>query len=123
MRELIADLFAALRLFLAPGVGRRGKPSPLTPLRRRALALITPDTEPEPAAPVAVEQDDTEQPGEELVWGPLVRPYIDPAAWRAELDEMQRQYERREALRAVAEGKPDPGYTYPGAQRLAVAGV
>ncbi|MFD8749744.1 hypothetical protein ACFV0O_01960 [Kitasatospora sp. NPDC059577] len=48
-------------------------------------------------------------------------PYVDHAAWRAELDEMQRQYERREALRAVAEGQPDPGYTYPGAQHLAGA--
>ncbi|AXI80448.1 hypothetical protein [Peterkaempfera bronchialis] len=60
--------------------------------------------------------------------GPLVRPYIDHAAWRAELDEMQRQYEeqqrqkeRREALRAVAEGLPDTGYSYPGAHCLAGA--
>ncbi|MFI1524874.1 hypothetical protein [Kitasatospora cineracea] len=53
--------------------------------------------------------------------GPLIRPHIDHAAWRAELDEMQRQYERREALRAVAEGQPDPGYTFPGAHTLAGA--
>ncbi|WP_033825224.1 hypothetical protein [Kitasatospora sp. MBT63] len=60
--------------------------------------------------------------------GPLVRPYVDHTAWLAELDEMQRQYEereqqreRREALRAVVMGKPDPGYTYPGAHTLAGA--
>ncbi|MFE4972498.1 hypothetical protein ACFRAR_10290 [Kitasatospora sp. NPDC056651] len=54
--------------------------------------------------------------------GPLVRPYIDHGAWLAELDEMQREYEkqreRREALCAVAEGRPDTGYTYPGAHTL-----
>lgn len=123
MRELIADLFAALRLFLASGAGRRGKPSPLAPLRRRTLALITPKPEQEPGTSEEAEQSEPEHADDELMWGPLVRPYVDHAAWRAELDEMQRQYERREALRAVAEGKPDPGYTYPGAQRLAVAGV
>ncbi|KJK57405.1 hypothetical protein [Saccharothrix sp. ST-888] len=120
MRELIADLFAALRLFLAPGTGSRGKPSPLAPLRRRALALI-PEPKAEPATPAAAEPAHPEQSGEDLEWGPLVRPYVDHATWRAELDEMQRQYERREALRAVAEGMSDPGYTYPGAQRLAGA--
>ncbi|MGX4737080.1 hypothetical protein [Kitasatospora griseola] len=60
--------------------------------------------------------------------GPLVRPYIHHAAWLAELDEMQREYEemqrqrvRREALRAVVLGLPDTGYTYPGAHTLAGA--
>ncbi|MFJ6774698.1 hypothetical protein ACIQOV_27700 [Kitasatospora sp. NPDC091257] len=58
---------------------------------------------------------------ERLYMGPLVRPHVDHDAWRAGLDEMQRQYHRREALRAVAEGLPDPGYTYPGAHTLARA--
>ncbi|WP_457031148.1 hypothetical protein [Kitasatospora sp. P5_F3] len=53
--------------------------------------------------------------------GPLVRPYVDHDAWRAELDEMERQFRRREALRAVAEGLSDPGYTYSGAHTLAGA--
>ncbi len=60
--------------------------------------------------------------------GPLVRPYVDHAAWRAELDAMQREFEereqqrvRREALRAVVMGQPDPGYTFPGAHTLAGA--
>ncbi|MGK4580563.1 hypothetical protein [Kitasatospora sp. HPMI-4] len=53
----------------------------------------------------------------------LVRPYIDREAWRAELDEMQRQFARREALRAAGAGLPDPGYTYPGAHTLAGAVV
>lgn len=56
-----------------------------------------------------------------LHMGPLVRPHIDHDARRAGLDEMQRQYDRRETLRAVAEGLPDPGYTYPGAHTLARA--
>ncbi|WP_170305146.1 hypothetical protein [Kitasatospora viridis] len=32
--------------------------------------------------------------------------------------ERQRQQERCAALRAVANGEPDPGYTYPGAHYL-----
>ncbi|MGY0460885.1 hypothetical protein C7C46_24120 [Streptomyces tateyamensis] len=105
MRHLIARaLRAALRLILPARGQHRAVPA-----------------EPEPAA-LAVTSDPAqsapEPADEELEWGPLVRPYVDPAAWRAELDEMERQYERREALRAVAEGQPDPGYTYPGAHYL-----
>ncbi|MBP0452980.1 hypothetical protein J5Y04_26040 [Kitasatospora sp. RG8] len=109
MRHLIARaLRAALRLVLPARGQHRAVPAEPEPA---ALAVTS-----DPAAQSVPEPAD-----EELVWGPLVRPYVDPAAWRAELDEMQRQYERREALRAVAEGQPDPGYTYPGAQCLAGA--
>lgn len=46
---------------------------------------------------------------------PIIRPYV--PAWERE---QQRQEERRAALAAVATGKPDPGYTYPGAHAVRV---
>ncbi|GAA1963410.1 hypothetical protein GCM10009738_43500 [Kitasatospora viridis] len=62
------------------------------------------------------------------VSGSPSRPHVDHGAWLAELDTMeaeyaaeqerQRQQERCAALRAVANGEPDPGYTYPGAHYL-----
>ncbi|MGW2540954.1 hypothetical protein ACWC5I_08780 [Kitasatospora sp. NPDC001574] len=56
----------------------------------------------------------------------LVRPYVHWDTWRAELDameaarkaEQERQRERLAALWAIANGEPDPGYTFPGAHYL-----
>ncbi|MFB7470087.1 hypothetical protein [Kitasatospora sp. NPDC056184] len=106
MRHLIArTLRATLRLVLPARGQHRAVPATLEPIR-------TTDAEQCPA-PRAEEENPYA--------GPLVRPYVDPGAWRAELDEMQRQYEQREALRAVAEELPDTGYTFPGAHTLAGA--
>ncbi|MFJ9445337.1 hypothetical protein ACIRRH_26250 [Kitasatospora sp. NPDC101235] len=96
------------------GRHRANDPRPATAATPRHRKLdpkaITPEPAPEP---------------DRLYMGPLVRPHIDHGTWLAELDEMQRQYEerrrqceRRAALRAVALGLPDTGYTYPGAHTL-----
>lgn len=45
----------------------------------------------------------------------IIRPYV--LAWERE---QERQEARRAALAAVAAGRPDPGYTYPGAHALRV---
>ncbi|BAJ26564.1 hypothetical protein KSE_07240 [Kitasatospora setae KM-6054] len=101
---------------------------------RTALGLVLPargqhravPATPEPIRTTGAEQRPAPWVEEENPYaGPLVRPYVDRAAWRAELDEMQRRYEemqrqreRRAALRAVVMGQPDPGYTYSGAHAL-----
>ncbi|MFF2618116.1 hypothetical protein [Kitasatospora sp. NPDC058046] len=102
-----------LRLLL-PAHGQHRAPQPFAaPMVPARLPVSEPST-PAPCEP-------TPEP-ERQYMGPLIRPHIDHAAWLAELDEMQRDYnerqrqrERREALRAVARNRPDTGYTYPGA--------
>lgn len=63
------------------------------------------------------------QEGSDLLrWVPIHPPFsgqFSPVAERwTDLEEMQRQFERREALRAACDGLPDPGYTYPGAHGI-----
>ncbi|MFE4516356.1 hypothetical protein ACFRMQ_19415 [Kitasatospora sp. NPDC056783] len=117
MRHLIVTLIRRALVLCLPARGQhRAVPAPAAPV---------PAPAPEPSTPAPYEP--TPEP-DRLSTGPLVRPYIDHDAWRAELDDMQRDYnerqrqrERREALRAVGEGRPDTGYTYPGAHTLAGA--
>ncbi|MED7951058.1 hypothetical protein PUR61_04825 [Streptomyces sp. BE20] len=110
MRHLIARaLRTALRLVLPAHGQHRAAP-------------VAPEPTPKPirAVPAGLSLAPWVEP-ENWNASPLVRPYVDRAAWLAELDEMQRQYERREALRAVAEKLPDTGHTFPGAHTLAGA--
>ncbi|MFJ2806156.1 hypothetical protein [Kitasatospora sp. NPDC087271] len=113
MRHLIAlALRTALRLVLPA----RGQHCAVSAEPRPVLAAV--------AAPITARRADYETP----YVSALVRPYVDRNAWLAELDAMQREFEereqqraRREALRAVVAGQPDPGYTFPGAHTLAGA--
>ncbi|MFJ3218337.1 hypothetical protein ACIPLC_20755 [Kitasatospora sp. NPDC086801] len=113
MRHLIAVALRAVLRLVLPARGQH-----------RAVSA-----EPKPipaavAAPVITRRADYEAP----FVSALVRPYVDRNAWLAELDAMQREFEereqqraRRDALRAVVMGEPDPGYTFPGAHTLAGA--
>lgn len=139
MRHLTA-LLELLRAILATGTGHRGRPSPLTPIRLGILPLLTraiearretaTKTQHQPArepiqpkitgqycAPWAQRENPWAQ-HEVLYQGPTVRPFVDRDRWLAELDEIECQYFRREALLAAAEGRPDTGYSYPGAHAL-----
>ncbi|MER6360120.1 hypothetical protein [Kitasatospora sp. NPDC001527] len=131
MRHLTA-LLELLRALLATGTGRHGRPSPFTPIRLGILVILTRTIEArrepvrEPIQPKITGQycapwAQRENPWalqEDVYQGPTVRPFIDRDGWLAELDEIERQYSRREALEAAAEGLPDTGYTYPGAHTL-----
>ncbi|OKJ17018.1 hypothetical protein [Kitasatospora sp. CB01950] len=49
---------------------------------------------------------------------PMVRPYVDPAAWRTELDEMEKAYARQAALHTAVANLPDTGHRHHGAHGL-----
>ncbi|MFD4659361.1 hypothetical protein ACFWP2_27450 [Kitasatospora sp. NPDC058444] len=139
MRHLTA-LLEFLRTILATGTGRRGRPSPLAPIRLGILSLLTRAIETQREAASEAQHQPAREPirpkitgqycapwaqranpwaqQEVLYQGPTVRPFIDRDGWRAELDEIERQYLRQEALLAAAEGRPDTGYSYPGAHAL-----
>ncbi|MER8185058.1 hypothetical protein [Kitasatospora sp. NPDC094015] len=108
VRAAIRELPTCVTLALPARGQHRAVPVEAEPTALAATTEPVPQSEPETAS-------------EGLESWPLVRPYVDHVAWRAELDEKQRQYERREALRAVADEQPDPGYTYDGAHSLAGA--
>ncbi|MER6365055.1 hypothetical protein [Kitasatospora sp. NPDC001527] len=108
---LVAATALAYWLTTEPTPAGRHRATP----RRAASDPAVPPT----AVPRQPEQHpETPTEPDDLYVGPLLRAHIDRTAWLAELDEMQRQYQRREALRAAAEGQPDPGYTYPGAHAV-----
>ncbi|MGW2540315.1 hypothetical protein ACWC5I_05420 [Kitasatospora sp. NPDC001574] len=116
MRQFIVML-AAVRAVLRPGGGQRRKAGASSRVRRRmvrrrgvsgvaARSEVRVPVAGSYCAPWAVGPSPAE------VWREM---------WAADLEEMGRQFERREALRAACEGLPDPGYSYPGAQSWGVA--
>ncbi|SOB83119.1 hypothetical protein SAMN06272789_3317 [Streptomyces sp. 1331.2] len=138
MIELIARILTRLRLFLAPGNGRRAKPSAWSPVRRRTLTLISPSPKPkpEPIRPVLVGQrrapwdrDECtpQRPANTLPLCSGIRQPIPPhvvartlmpkwepvrphviAYTRQAADEAARQRNRRAAAFATALDLPDP---------------
>ncbi|MGW2543674.1 hypothetical protein ACWC5I_23065 [Kitasatospora sp. NPDC001574] len=112
MNQLIGWLLSHARILLATGPGRRARrPRRLSTIREFAVAAITPAV-PAVRRPILPARPQCDPWEHRTHPGPLVRPYVDWHAWRAELDEMEREVQQRAVLTSATAGLPSAGHTY-----------